>query len=117
MREDCARRFKSCREKKRRPVNGVETQDVFADQMHGRPEFLKTDDALSLLVAEADGRDVISQSVEPDVDRMRRIIRHRDAPTHRTLLPTDRQILQAAAHEADDFIAPRVRSNELQLAS
>jgi hypothetical protein len=82
------------REQKRGPVDRVKAQDVFADEMQRRPELLKADRFLALFVSETDRGDVIRQRVEPDVHRVRRIVRHRHAPTHRSLQTTHRQILK-----------------------
>ena len=42
------------------------------------------------------------------------VVRHLDAPVERGA--RDRQILQAALHEADDFVAARIRPDEIGLA-
>ena len=59
MRDDRARLLDSGGHQKRRPVDRVKPQDVFADQMQRRPELFKADRALLLFVAETDRRDVI----------------------------------------------------------
>ena len=67
---------------KRRPVNRVETQNIFANQMQRRPELSKADGALLLLISKTDRRNVIGQGIEPDVHCVSWIVRNRHAPTH-----------------------------------
>ena len=98
---------------KRGPVDGMKPQDVFADQVQRRPELFKADGPLAFFITVADGRDVIRERVEPDVDCVGRIIRHRNAPTHRTSQPANREVLQATANKAHYFVAPRFGANEV----
>ena len=84
MSNDRARQFDTRSQQKRRPVNSVKAQDVFADEMQRRPELLKPNGLLAFFISEADRGDVVGQRVEPNVHRVRRIVRHGHAPTHRT---------------------------------
>ena len=85
-----------------RPVDRVEADDVLADEMHvGRPER----PARRGLVREAAGGDVVVQRVQPDIHHVAGRVRHRDAPAEAGA--ADRQVVQPAAHEADDLVAAR----------
>src|SRR5512146_721630 len=94
----------------------MKTQDVFADEMQRRPELLKANCLLSLFVSETDRGDVIRKRLEPNVHRMRRIIRHGHAPAHGSLETTDRKILEPTAHKAHHFVTPVLRSHEIRPA-
>src|SRR5215831_10026183 len=82
MRNNAARRLHSSRDKKGGPVDGVESEDVFADQMQRRPELLKTNCSFAFFISKAYGRRVVRQSFEPHVHRVRRIIRNWYAPAY-----------------------------------
>ncbi len=75
-----------------RPVDGVEAQDVLADEVHlGGPEGL----VLHRLVrAEPQGRDVVGEGVEPDVEDVLLVAREGDAPGDGGA--GDGQVLEAA---------------------
>ncbi len=83
MRDNRAWQFHTCRDQKRRPVNRVKSQNVFADQMQRRPELLKANRSFLFFVSETDRGDVVDERVKPDVHRVIRIIRNRHTPTNR----------------------------------
>src|ERR1700721_1249560 len=62
-------------------------------------------------VGKAGGGDVIRQRVDPDVHDMARIVGHRHAPIEGR--SADREILEAALNESDDFVAVLLRRDEL----
>ena len=55
--------------------------------------------------------DVIQQGVEPDPDRELRVERHPDAPF--LIVPRDVDVLQAALHQGEDFVAAALRLDEV----
>ena len=62
-----------------RPVDGVEPEDVLADDVQvGRPELFKLLGRAVGVVA--DGGDIVVEGVQPDVDDMLRVEVNRDAP-------------------------------------
>jgi hypothetical protein len=68
-------------QQKRRPVDAMKTQDVFTYQLKiGGPVFEEMPFAAELVISVADCCNVIAQRIEPDVDRVLRIIRDRNAP-------------------------------------
>ena len=94
----------------RRPDHGVKPRDVLADDVQvGRPPLLEH----LRVVAESDRRRVVDQGIEPDVDHARRIPRQRNAP--RLPRAADRNILQAAFDQPQDFVAPDVGLEELRV--
>ncbi len=89
----------------------MEARNVLADHMDiGGPKFLKLRRAL---VRIADAGDVVGQRVHPDIDDMARRVRHRNAPIQRGA--RNRQILQPAFDEADDFVAALRRQDEIRI--
>ena len=88
----------------------MEADDVLADDMHiGRPVL----PVRLALVREADAGDVVGQRVEPDIHHVLGVVRHLHAPIEGGA--RDRQILQPRLDEADDFVATRVRTDEVRL--
>ena len=79
------------------------------DVQIGRPPRLEQ----RLVAAEADGRRVVDQRVEPDVDDAAGIERQRDAP--RLPGPADRDVLEPALDQAQDLVAADVRLQELRM--
>src|SRR4029077_17737590 len=61
----------------------------------------------------AERGNVVRKRVEPDVDHVLRIVRYGDAPGERRA--ADGKITQAAAHEREHFIAPRLGTDEVRL--
>ena len=95
---------------KRGPVDAVEAHDLFANHVHAGPIFFVL---AGVCLAVSEGGDVVGQRVEPDVDHVLGIVRHRDAPGERAA--ADRKIAQAAAHKRQHFVAPRFRTDEVWL--
>src|SRR6266704_1938658 len=92
----------------------MKTQNVFAYEMERRPESFKANRAVLLLVSKSDGGDVIGYRIEPYVHRVIGIVRHWNPPTHGRSQTADGKILQAAAHETLDFIAPRLGLDKIR---
>ena len=111
MAEHARRQRDAGRHQEGRPIDGMEADDVLADDMHiRRPVALEL---RRLLIGEADAGEVIGQRVDPHIHNVLRVARHRDAPIEGGA--RDRQILQAAAHEALHLVRTRVRADELRM--
>src|SRR5713226_8576613 len=115
MRKHSVRWLDSSSDQERRPIDGVLSQDVFADEVNGGPELVKADCALTLSVSKSNRGDVIGQCVEPNVDRMLRVIGHRNRPANRSFFTAYRKIIQSTPNKADRFITPSVWSDEFTL--
>ena len=110
--ENAARHRDAGRHQERRPIDGVEAHDVLADHVQiGRPVFLEF---LAVGIGKADGGDVIGQRIDPDIHDVLGIAGHLDAPVEGGA--RQRQILQAAAHEARDFVHALLRQHEIRHA-
>ena len=83
------------------PVNGMETEDIFTDDMDvGRPEIFK----ITLFVVRiAKGGDVVVEGIEPHIDHMLIVAGHRDPP--RETGAGDRQVTQSFADKTQYFIS------------
>ena len=114
MRDDRPGLFDSGGHQKRRPVNRMKAENVFANQVQRRPELFKAHRVLLLLIAKTNRRYVIRQRVEPDIHCVLRIVGHGHAPTHRTFQTANRKILQAATNETSDFIASRLGPHKIR---
>ena len=111
MREDPARQLDSGRHQERRPVHGVEPDDVLADHVQiGGPE---PPEQLRVGVGEADAGQVVGQRVDPHVHHVVGMVGHRHAPVERGA--RDRQVAQSAGDEADHLVAPHVGPDELRV--
>ncbi len=66
-----------------------------------------------LVRAVADAGQVVVQGVEPDVDRVLRVVRDGDAPLDRR--PGDAQVLEPPADEARDLVHPALGPDELRM--
>ena len=100
------------RHQERRPIDRVEAHDVLADDVQRRrPVALEH---LALVVGKADAGDVIGQRVDPHIHDVLVVAGHADAPVEGRA--RDREILQAAAHEARDFVEPLLRQHEIRHA-
>ena len=109
MGENAARHRDAGRHQEGRPIHGVETHDVLADHVQvGRPVFAEF---LAVGIGIADGGDVIGQRIDPHIHDVLGIARHRDAPVEGRA--RDRQILQAAANKACDFVHALARQHEI----
>jgi len=84
--------------KKRGPINGVEPDDLFADEMKiGGPE------SGFLILRAADGAEIRRERVEPDVKNVRLLTGNGNAPANRGA--RDAEIAEAAFDEAENFVA------------
>ena len=111
VREHPAGQRDSGRHQERRPVHGVEPDDVLADHVQiGRPKPLVQS---RRRVREPDPGEVVRQRVHPHVHDVCGITGHRHTPVERRA--RDRQVRQAAGDEADDLVAPRLRRDELRI--
>ena len=97
-----------------RPVDGVETNDVLADQMNvRRPEFLVVLIVVAVRVVAAE-RDIVGQRVEPDVDNVTRVKIDRDAPGERGT--GNAQVLKTGLQEVvDHLVLAALRLDELRM--
>ena len=86
----------------RGPDDGVEADDLLADEMHiGRPEGLVV--AVGVFVVhEAERRRVVEQRVDPDVDNVLRVKVNGDAPLEARA--GDAEILKARVNEVVDHL-------------
>ena len=105
MREDPFGQREFGGHQERGPEDGMEPHDLFADHVQvGGPV------AAILPIGAAHRAEVCNQSVEPDIEHVRRFVRNGDAPFDRG--PRDRQILQAALDEADHLVAASLGLDE-----
>jgi len=75
--EDLLGQRQACCHEERGPVDGVETEDVLADEVGiSWPELRE----IARFFGIAQGGDVVCQGVEPDVDDVALVARHRDPP-------------------------------------
>src|SRR5262249_20877085 len=93
-----------------RPIDGMEADDVLADQVDVRrpvaaPKFG--------IVRIAEAGDVVGQRVEPDIHYMAVASRHWDAPVKAR--PRNAEVLQSAFDKADNLIPPAVRLDEIRI--
>ncbi len=80
------------------PVDGVEADDFFADEMEiGWPE------SGFLILRAADSAEIGGKCVEPDVKNVRLFTRNGNAPANRSA--RDAEIAEAAFDKAEDFVA------------
>ena len=101
MRPDLGRRLDVAGHQHRRPVDGVEPQDVLADRVDvGGPHPREPLGSVGV----ARGGDVVRERVEPDVADVLRVPGQRDAPVERR--PADREVLEAAADRRQDLVPP-----------
>ncbi len=106
---DVLGRRQARRQQHRRPVHGVEPQDVLADEVGARPPL---GEPLGV-GAVADGGDVVRQRVEPHVGDVARVPWQRDAPGQRRA--GDREVLQARADEPEGLVALGVGLHEVRV--
>src|SRR5580704_4286450 len=92
----------------------METNNFLADHVDvSRPVLLERLLRAGVSRAISDRGEVISQSVEPDVNHMLRVVGHRDAPGKGRA--ADRQVAQTGADERNYFVAARLRPNEFRI--
>src|SRR5579862_2007183 len=102
MGEDAARRRDPGGHQKGVPVDRVKAQNVFTHHVKfGGPEGCKI---VTFDLRIAEGGDVVGERVEPYIDDMARVARHRDAPAEAGT--RDREVPEAALDEADHLVAP-----------
>ncbi len=89
----------------------METCDILADHVNIRRPVPLEQGIVIRTVTEC--RDVIEQSVEPDVDRLFLVERHRDAPAE--TLAGDRNVLQAGLDKIENFIPAAFRLDETRI--
>ncbi len=95
---------------KRRPVNGVEPDNVLADHMDiGRPVF----PALRAFVRIARRRDVIGERIDPHIHDVLGIVGYWNTPIERRA--RNRKVAQARFDEARDLVASFRRQDEARI--
>src|SRR5262245_55160502 len=92
----------------RRPVHGVKSEYILADQMNAGPVPAEV---LKFAVAPAQSGYVVGERIPPYINRVGGIARDRDAPLYRNA--AYREILEAAGHERDDLVAASLGLNEV----
>ena len=96
----------------RRPPHAVEPDDLLADQVvHGRPPGLEA----LLVLAVADGGDVVDQGVVPDVEDVLLVPRNGHTPVDRG--PGDGDVTKASLDEAQGLVPLRFRYHRAGFAS
>ncbi len=105
--EDLPRHFDTCGHEHGRPDDGVESSDVLADELHGRPAAVELD----LVGAVADRGHVVEQRLEPHIDHVVVIPGDLDAPVEARA--GDRQVAQPLPHELHDLVAHALRLHEV----
>ena len=112
MGKNAPRHLDPGRHQERRPIHRMKAHDVLADDVEvRRPVFAEF---FALRIGITDGGDVIRQRVDPDIHHVLGIARHLDAPVE--CGARNRQILQAAAHEARDLVHALLRQHEIRNA-
>ena len=102
-------------EQEGRPVDGVEAEDVLADQVDAASRRVLPELPVEPVVpgAEAERRDVVGERVEPDVDDLPGPPGKRDPPLD--LRPRDGEVGQPPAHEGQHLGPARLRPDELRV--
>ncbi len=94
----------------RGPDHGVELEDVLADHVQvGRPEAVGEVLALTRV---GERRVVVEEGVDPDVDDLRLVPRHRHAPLEPR--PAERDVLEAALDERERLVEAHLRDHEVR---
>ena len=92
----------------RGPDDGMEANDLLADEMHvRRPELLE----FLRVVEEARRRHVVRQRVKPDVDHVLLVVRHGNAPIEGRA--GNAEVVEPLLDEADHLVAPGGRPDEI----
>ena len=92
----------------------MEANDFLADHVQiGRPVFLKCFLSAFVRRSVSDRGDVVCQRVQPHVDHVLGIVRHRNAPGKRGA--ADGEITQSGAHERHHLVPPGLGANEIGL--
>src|SRR5262245_25648044 len=98
MTKDGFRNLDSGSHQKSWPVHSVKAQDVFSNQMHGRPIFRK----FRVIGCKSDSAEISGESIEPNVKDMVRIVRQRNSPLQ--CCSADGKVPQSTAHKRCDFV-------------
>ena len=107
--EQVLRRLVAGGEQQRGPVHAVEFEDVLADELiAGRPERW---DQVSMRIGIGQRRDVVQQRVEPHVEDLRVVPRHRHAPLQ--LGPCERNVLESLGDERPCLVEVALRHHEV----
>src|SRR5665213_2176442 len=94
MNRDLLRDRQLCRHQKRRPIDGMEAPNIFANYMGGSWPIMCTWIAG---IRKASGRDIIGECVNPNIHHMLGMAWHRNAPIK--CGAADREIFQPAFDE------------------
>jgi hypothetical protein len=111
--DDLRREGKAGRHQERRPEDGVEAEDVLADEVGDTALVARgpvaRDEGL-VAAPEAEGGEVVRQGVEPDVDDVPRVARERNPPLDGRA--RDGEVLQPGADEGADLVEARLGEDE-----
>src|SRR5215813_10618277 len=114
MRDDALGQRQVRGHQKRRPIDTMEADDLFADHVHvSRPVVLVLFLLGLILSSETECSDVVAERVEPDVDDVLRIAWYGNAPLEGAA--ANRLIAQAALYESDDFVAACFRADKIRV--
>ena len=106
MRPDLFWQWETGGHQKCRPINGVEANDFLANEMEiGRPVSNLP------IIRTPDSAKIRGQRIEPDVKNVWLLARNRNAPANRGT--RDAEIAEAAFDETENFVAARLRLDEL----
>ena len=94
------------------PVDGVETNDFLTNHVDiGWPELLEK---TVIITAVTEGRNIVGQGVDPDVNHVLRIVWYLDPPVEGG--PGNGEVFQARLQEViDHFVHPGVRFDEVRV--
>ena len=111
MRHDALGQRDARGHQERGPVHAVEAHNFLPNHLQiGWPVSFELA-GIARRVAES--RDVVGQRIQPDIDHVFGIVRHRNAPGKRAA--ADGKVLQSTFDERNDFVATRFRANPLRL--
>ena len=98
----------------RGPDHGVEPEDLLADDVvGGRPVRGAASVRFALRFAEPQGRGIVEQGVDPDVDHVPGIVGHGHAPAQIRAAHGD--VLETLAEPSQDLVPPGLRAHEVRL--
>ena len=98
----------ACGHQKGGPVNGVEANDLLADEMN-----IRGPESRLFILRAADGAEVRCERIEPNIKNVRFFARDRNAPTNRGARYAE--IPEAAFDEAENFVATGFRLDEIRM--
>ena len=114
MSEDLLRKRFTERHQENRPVNGMEADDILADEVQIRRPFLFIKIRAVPIGVISDAGDIVAQRIKPYIDNMARVKVHRNAPLEARA--GDAQILQSREQEViHHLIAPRNGLDEFRM--